>query len=91
MSVRKHWDEIMSGGQVPLNDAYVQFMDSIQKELEEARAMVVHNEKGIQFKAPPAIGHMMGVGMYPHNEHISLQTVVTVMDYTELERVDSAS
>ena len=91
MSVRKHWDEIMSGGQVPLSDAYVQFMDSIQKDLEEARAMVVHNRKGIQFNAPPAIGHMMGVGMYTHNELISLQTVVTVMNYTELERVSSAS
>lgn len=84
--VRHNWDNIMSGELIPLDEAYVKFMDSIQNNLIKAREMVVSNPKGIQFNTPPAIGHMIVTGMFPCNELVSLRPIVTVVNYTELER-----
>ena len=86
MRVRDNWESIMAGGQVPMDTAYTQFMEAVQGEFQKARDMVVSDPEGVQFYTPPAIGHMMAIGMYPHNSLVSLKSVVTVMNYTELEK-----
>lgn len=85
MRIRQNWSVIMKGGQIPIDDAYVNFMDAIQEELEKARDMLVSSPKGIQYNAPPAEAHMIGIGMFCANEYVKLQTIATVMDHSELE------
>ncbi len=84
--VRDNWGSIIASGQVPMATAYVDFMDAIQGDIEKARDMVVRDARGIEFNTPPAIGHMIGIGMFPCNALVSVKPVVTVMNYTELER-----
>ena len=84
--VRADWAAIMAGGQVAGATAYVDFMTAIQETLRKDRDLVVSNPKGIQFNTPPALGHMIGVGMFPCNKLVSLKPIVTVMNYTELEK-----
>ena len=83
--VRQQWSEIMAGGCLSVADAYVAMMDAIQGELEKARDAIVTNAEGIQYNAPPAIAHMVGIGMFPCGEHLDIRTSFTVMNHTELE------
>lgn len=84
--VREDWNAIIAGGAVPLATAYVDFMNAVSAAFAKDRAKVVSSPAGIQFNTPPAIGHMIGTGMFPCNQLVSLAPVLTVMNYSELER-----
>ena len=87
MRVRQNWDSIMAGGAVPIATAYVDFMNEVQGELEKARNLVVSRPGRIQYNTPPALAHLVGTKMFASSQFVSLETVVTVMDHNELERV----
>jgi hypothetical protein len=87
--VRTDWDAIMAAGQQPLDQGYDAFMAAIQADFQKARDMVVHDPNGIQFNASPPILHMIITGMYACAPQVTLRTIATIMDYTELELVTS--
>ena len=84
--VRRDWNAIMNAGQLPLDTGYDNFMAAIQAEFQQARDLLVSDPSGIQFNAPPAIVHMIVTGMYRASPQVSVRTIATVMNYTEIEK-----
>ncbi|HEX4848993.1 MAG TPA: hypothetical protein VFV30_12685, partial [Novosphingobium sp.] len=83
--VRTDWAAIMAAGQVPLDQGYDAFMTAIQADFQKARDIVVHNPNGIQFNAAPPVLHMIITGMYACAPQVTVRTIATVMNYTEME------
>ncbi len=83
--VRKYWSTIISQPNSLPENAYEWLRSNVEKEFEKARDIVTTDDHKIQFNTPPAIGHMIGVGLFSKNPHIDFKTVCTVMDHTELE------
>ena len=83
--VRTDWTAIMAAGQVPFDQGYTAFMIAIQTEFQKARDMVVHDPNGIQFNTAPPILHMIITGMYACAPQVTIRTIATVMNYTEME------
>jgi hypothetical protein len=85
--VRTDWTAIMAAGQQPLGQGYDAFMAAIQADFQKARDLVVHNPSGIQFNTSPPILHMIITGMYPCAPQVTVRTIATIMNYTEMETV----
>ena len=84
--VRKNWGSILAGGELSVDDAYVEFMDAVQAELTKARDMIVSRPDRIQYNIQPCLAHLVGIDMFKHySKYVSVQTVATVMNHTELE------
>jgi len=79
------WEEIIKEGSIPAEQAYAQLMQSIQKDLEEAREIVETDPSKIQYNAPPAITHLISIGMYQSNPLVSVKEVCTVVDHSNLQ------
>ncbi len=85
--VRTDWAAIMSAGQQPLDQGYDAFMAAIQADFAKAQGMLVHDPNGIQFNTSPPILHMIATGMYSSAPQVTLRTIATIMNYTEIESV----
>ena len=83
--VRLGWGAIVQGGEVPPAKAYDEFIAAVTPLFEADRESVVSNPLGIQYNAPPSVGHMVTTGMYPCNPFVKFTTVATAMHYAELE------
>jgi len=83
--VRKNWATIISKPSISPNDAYEWLKTAVSSLFENARKIVATQEDKIQYNTPPAIAHMIGIGMFAKNQHIQMKTVCTVMDHSELE------
>ena len=83
--VRNNWSAIISKPAMLPLDAYEWMKNEIDPLFDNARSLVGPTAGAIQFNTPPAISHMIEVGMFRKNEHIQLKTICTVMNYTELE------
>jgi len=85
LKVRENWSTIITKQSVTLEEAYEWMRIEVKSMFEDARNVIAPTEEAIQFNTPPAITHMIGVGMFDKNPHIKLKTICTVMDHTELE------
>jgi hypothetical protein len=83
--VRKNWAAIIAQPASSPNASYAWLQQSVTTWLEKARAVVAKPEDKIQFNTPPSIAHMIELGLFPKNPLVTLQTVCTVMDHSELE------
>ncbi|MBX7533554.1 hypothetical protein K3165_11530 [Qipengyuania sp. 1XM1-15A] len=88
--VRLAWEEIVAGGAVPVAKAYDDFIAAITPLFDADRDAVVTNPLGIQYNAPPSVGHMVTTGMYESNPFVTFTTVGTAMHYAEMEPKPSA-
>lgn len=84
-AVRQHWQTIIASPAALQEEAYQWLKENAKEKLNTARQIVTTKEDKIQFNTPPAIAHMIGVGLFDKNPHIELKTVCTVMDFSELE------
>jgi cellobiose-specific phosphotransferase system component IIB len=83
--VRVNWLTIIAAPNLLPLDAYAWLQIAVKEKFEAARAIVAPETDAIQYNTPPAIGHMIGIGMFDKNPLITLKTICTVMDHTELE------
>lgn len=83
--VRQNWSDLAKGPKLTPEKAYDWLKGAVYAKFEEAREIVAPTATGIQFNTPPAIAHMIGIGMFAKNEHIQMKTICTVMDHSELE------
>lgn len=83
--VRQNWTEIISKPNALPEHAYDWMKNTVYEKFEAARDILAPTKTGIQFNTPPAIAHMIGIDMFPKNEHIHMKTICTVMDHSELE------
>lgn len=83
--VRVNWVSIQSSPNLKPLEAYAWLKTNTYQNFEKSRDLVAPTKDGIQYNTPPAIGHMIGIGMFAKNPHITLKTICTVMDHTELE------
>lgn len=83
--VRANWGELIKGPNALPEEAYQWMVANIKTQFEASRNILAPDEDCIQFNAPPAIAHMIGIGMFAKNPHIQLKTICTVMETSELE------
>ena len=83
--VRVNWSTLISAPNMLSLEAYAWLQSAVKGEFETARSILAPEADSIQYNTPPAIGHMIGIGMFDKNPFISLKTICTVMDHTELE------
>jgi hypothetical protein len=83
--VRQNWSSLISKPNATPLEAYDWLKSTVYDKFEESRDIVAPTSTGIQFNTPPAIAHMIGIGMFAKNEHIQMKTICTVMDHSELE------
>ncbi len=79
------WDKILKAGAIAPADAYVQLMESIQTDLENAREMLVTAPDKVEFYAPPATTHLLSNGMLTTSPLITVKEVCTIVDFSELQ------
>ncbi|TFV97506.1 hypothetical protein E4S40_02295 [Algoriphagus kandeliae] len=80
-----HYEKIIAGGVVQPTDAYVEMMKKIQADLEKDRDVNVHKENKIEYNTPPAITHLMSIGMYQPGKFVTVREVCTVVDFAEVQ------
>ncbi len=83
--VRANWADLIKGPNALPEAAYQWLVSAIKTQFEASRDLLAPDEDRIQFNAPPAIAHMIGIGMFGKNPHIHLKTICTVMETSELE------
>ena len=83
--VRANWSSIISKPVSTPETAYEWLKTEASAKFEDARNILAPEKDAIQFNTPPAMVHMIGIGMFEKNPHIQLKTICTVMDHTELE------
>ena len=83
--VRSNWSTLLAAPNMLPLAAYAWLKNDVKGKFEAARAIVAPETNGIQYNTPPAIGHMIGIDMFNKNPLITLKTICTVMDHTELE------
>lgn len=83
--VRQNWTTLISQpATLPLT-AYEWMKTTVYANFEKAKDITAPTVTGIQYNVPPSMSHMISVGMFAKNPHITLKTICTVMDHTELE------
>jgi hypothetical protein len=85
LGVVLNWDSIIQGGTISPEDAYVDMMNSIQKDLESAEDIKITEPDKVQYNTPPAITHSIGIGLYKTNKYVSIKEVCTVIDISETQ------
>lgn len=80
-----HYDKILKEGTLSAVDAYVLMMESIQDDLENDRNITVKQKDKIEYNTPPAITHLMSIGMYQPGQFVSVQEVCTLVDFCEVQ------
>ena len=83
--VRESWNTLISRPVCTAEEANNWLFDAIETDFDKARDVLVTQKDRVQFNAPPAIIHMIGIGMFAKNPRVKLKTLCTVMDHTELE------
>lgn len=89
--VAVQFEKIVAAGIIPPTDAYVQMMESIQGDLAKDRAVNVRKKDKIEYNTPPAITHLMSIGMYSPGQYVSVREVCTVVDFAEVQLKKASS
>ncbi len=87
--IRSAWSSLISAPAITLEQAYDWLLEERVKAFNTANDFVVSAASGIQYNTPPAIAHMIEVGLFDKNPLINIQSICTVMNHTELEAKSS--
>lgn len=83
--VRKNWSAIIARPSSFPEDAYEWMKNEASTFFKNSEKIVATKDGKIEFNTPPAIAHMIEIGMFDKNPFIQLKTICTVMSHTELE------
>jgi hypothetical protein len=90
LTVIEQWHKLMEVEPLTNNQAYEILMESVQKDLQNADSYVGPKRTDIEFLVPPALFHMVCIGMHNSNRFIKLEEICTVMDQKEMELKESS-
>lgn len=85
LKVISKWDIIMKDGTISKEDAYEEYIKSVEVVLETAEQFVVTNPLKIQYNVLPAVFHLISNALYNKNPLVSIQTICTAVDITEIQ------
>ncbi|MBN2653164.1 MAG: hypothetical protein JXR63_12365 [Spirochaetales bacterium] len=85
LTVIENWENLMNSNPLTTEQAYEQLMESIQSDIEKARRYEGKSRHDIEFFTPPAIIHMISVGMFESNKFVKIHEICTIIDTKELE------
>ncbi len=83
--VRLNWAEIISKKPLSSIEAYAWLNKNIKANFDASKNVLAPGANGIEYNTPPAIVHMIEIGLFAKNPFVELKTICTVMDHTELE------
>ena len=70
---------------VEMADAFLQ--KAVKSDMKKARALAVSDPSKTQFYSPPAVSHRVSIGMHESSRFVSVKTVATAVDASEVESV----
>lgn len=76
--------QIMTQPKKTPDEAYAWLRKAVQPDLERARAQAVVGDK-VEFYSPPAVAHRVSIGLGRGNPLVTIRTVGTAVDMSELE------
>ena len=82
-----NWDKIMQDGMIPRDEAYIEYMESQLRLFKSAEGVVVTDPSKIQYNVLPATFNLITNGMYTKNDFITIKTICTAVDVSEIELV----
>lgn len=88
--VQTELPNIVSDEPLSLDEAEVWLDAAIDSDLQQARERAVSDPDKTQFYSPPAVTHRIAIGIHPASRFISIQTVATAVEASEVKSQQAA-